>query len=654
MCKGAEKSYKIALDALKEQKKEGRVVLWGALLHNRDVLSELEEHGAVILDDQHKYDSYGSIRKNDTVIIRAHGEKEEFYKYLDEHGIDYKDGACGNVERIHRLISAKYREGYTIVIIGKGTHPEVTGSNGWCAGSAVIIESKDDMEKLPGGTDAKIFVVEQTTCARKDYDEYCALLKEKYKNSVLEIKDTICDAQENIQNSAAALAGECGTMIVIGDRGSSNTNVLKEKCKSVCPDTRLVESRACFLQDIFEPDTFNFDKDIGITGGASTPGYVIDDCKALLEFKRFYESVQIPVNGKIKEYNSLFKEGCGGILSRNIEQFIAINSSSKAKHIRAALIMLGYKITLSRNDADFNSCRRCASLAAAYEFFETSILIHDDIFDRAGARRGVQTIHSMNLQYYEAFRKNRNISIEELRHTGEAAAVCMGDLGFYFVNKMLLGAYKDDKNLHRILDYFNEVVITTIKGELLDVILPLEEQLQIPHDDPIEDLINRIYTMKTAEYTIAGPLGLGMISGGADEAQLDRMREVSLLLGVTYQIQDDMMNIFGTREQGKPVASDIAEYKMTLLYAMMRKAGNAGGVSLKKGFFKYYGKALSADELESFKDILKQSGVSDKINKMIISNYRRCRAMLNEIDFIKPADREILTGFIIYLELRSR
>lgn len=651
MCGGAERSFMQAVKNLKEHK-EKRVIIWGNLLHNKDVEKILEENGAVIFDyEKDSSCTRDKIRNDDIVIIRAHGETEEFIEYLEKRGIECEDCTCLNVQRIHEQIRKKYNEGYTIVILGSKNHPEVIGSNGWCENRGIIISEEDDVNTLPYSIGEKIFVIAQTTMNSEKFKRLSEAVSGRYRN--VEIQTSLCSAQLKIQNDSVELAKRCDAMIVIGDKKSSNTKELFRKCSEVCPGAFQIESREDFVKELFLNRRIDPGKTIGITGGASVFKSVVEDCKQFMdstkfqeigEFHDFYKTAKIKIKNRIADQNrALFSLADDTITSRIIDQFIGVNSSGKAKIIRGTLIVLGYRIAQKSKNIDYS-----IDLAAAYEFFETAILVHDDVFDQSPDRRGVKTIHERNVHFYKDYNRRNNLSGESIKSASEALAICAGDLAFYFINQVILNTYHDDKNFFRLFNYFNEVVITTIKGELLDIVLPLEEQLGIAHNGNITDHVIRIDTIKTAEYTIIGPLSLGLILGGMSRENVAEFHEFAVLLGVTFQIQDDFLNIFGTAEQGKPCGSDIAEYKMTLFYAEA-----CGNVEVKQRLLEYYGKEISDAGLREVRKILEESGIKAKVRKTVADNFEKCRTLLNQIGFLEAEEKAVLSGFISYLELRK-
>jgi 4-hydroxy-3-methylbut-2-enyl diphosphate reductase len=636
-CAGSERAYNKVIETL-EHNPGRKIVLFKRLLHNQDVDSSLGSKGVVRKDKKENFEP------EDIIIIRAHGETKETFDYLESHGFTYIDCTCQKVKRIHGNILEKYNAGYIIIIIGDKCHAEVEGSNSICNNEGIIIGKLKDIEGGIGKSfGRKIFITAQTTCNREDFQEITILIKEKYKDHQIEIDENcLCDATGRMNESSAELAARCQTVMVIGDEGSANCQNLYAVCQKACPDTRLIKSRRSLYDDIIN-GKFEINARIGITGSASTPKHTIEECKQLLEFKMFYEDAAEKIRKKVNEYNNIFLKDNNPLFQGIIEQFVAIGSSEKAKMIRGCLIALGYKTIQAQND----SYEYSIDLAALYEFFETAILIHDDIFDKAPMRRNVTTVHEkIKNSYLGGYAHQYDL----INFNALSLAVCAGDLGFYFLNQKIVDAYRKDSKLADILSYFNKIVITTIKGEMLDIALSLEERLNITHETSIKDNVLAIDTLKTAEYTTIGPFSLGMILGGADKADLEKYYELLKYLGIAFQIKDDWLNIYGLSEQGKPLCNDISEFKMTLFYSEVCKSKEN-----KRELFKYYGKDnLSQEDINAVRNIFEKSDAKKEVEKAIEAYIGKCRTLLREIKYINEKDRDILYGFILFLELRSR
>jgi (E)-4-hydroxy-3-methyl-but-2-enyl pyrophosphate reductase/ribosomal protein S1 len=256
-CFGVDKAVKTAF----EVNYDGRVVTWGELIHNSQVIDALHQKGIAAVDDTE------SLRDGDCVIIRAHGVGKSIHEALAGKNIKIMDATCPYVKRIHDIVSKEYKDGCKIIIVGDPKHPEVIGINGWCEGKALIIATEEDAEKLEPSED-KVCTVAQTTFKRQRYDKICETLKKKFA-FVLKF-DTICNATVQRQSEAFELSRKVDAMVVIGGRNSSNTQKLFEICQENCPATYLIEN-AEELPSLKQYNT------VGITAGASTPDWVIKE-----------------------------------------------------------------------------------------------------------------------------------------------------------------------------------------------------------------------------------------------------------------------------------------------------------------------------------------------------------------------------------------
>ena len=183
--------------------------------------------------------------------------------------------------------------------------------------------------------------------------------------------------------------------------------------------------------------------------------------KNLQAFTSLYKEIKNNLNLIIKDYNESLVSNSSGYLKENLEYFKDLNSEGKC--IRGFLISLGYKILKENIDYSYH-------LSLAYEVFQTSVLIHDDIIDNDNLRRGKKTIH------YSNYLKYKSLNDSEAEKTSESIALCVGDYGFFKVNEIIIKYYKDNPNFSKLFDYYNAIVLKTVEGELIDVILSFENK----------------------------------------------------------------------------------------------------------------------------------------------------------------------------------
>ena len=618
-CAGANKAIEVAYK-LKKENTNKNIYIYKEILHNPYIIKELEK------DDIKCIDNLSLLTKNDILIIRAHGEPKETYDYLEKNNIEYYDATCTNVLKVHNIAIDKQNNGYKIIIVGKKTHPEVIGTNGWINNEGIIIEKKDDYKEL--NKNDKYFIVCQTTVSHKILQELLNYMNEN--NISYEIENTICNAQKLIQTSSITLAEQMDIMFVIGGKESSNTKELFNLCNEVTKTYYFSDIKEFF--NFIKKEKYTLNTKIGFTGGASTPKDQIKEYANLLEFFIYYKSKLKEFETELKKINKTFIEKDNPIVIDAINKFINMNGDGK--FLRGCLIDLGYK--LNKND-DY-----AKTLSLAYETFETSILIHDDIIDNAHLRRNKETIHET---YKNEFKKY-NV---ENDNTNNSLALCIGDLGFFYTTELITKKYKNDKNLAKLLSYYNNIVIKTIKGEIIDVALPFIEKNDKKHTLHEEDIME-IYKLKTSWYTIVGPFVLGMILGNSKAKDMETFEKVLEPLGIAFQIKDDILGIYSSKEiLGKSVYSDIEEFKQTILYSYIKIKRN----DLLDELLKYYGRSINEEESKKVQQLFEESGAleyaTNKMNGMFNEAYSNIKSM-----DIKKYIKNILLGLILFLRLREK
>ena len=259
-----------AMDIVSQELEKGeRIYTLGPLIHNRAVVGDLEQKGVRVINGEEELERISE----GTVIIRSHGASRAVFEKLEERGIRYVDATCPFVKRIHGIVERAGFDGDRILIVGDASHPEVEGIRGWCRGEAIVVSGPEEAQDLPpcGPEDRrKLTVVAQTTIKLKNFQESVEIIKRKGYN--VSVVNTICNATGERQTEAQELAGECDAMIVIGDPQSSNTKKLFEICKKECEYTYLIQTVRDLPPKL--PETVDL---VGITAGASTPNYIIEE-----------------------------------------------------------------------------------------------------------------------------------------------------------------------------------------------------------------------------------------------------------------------------------------------------------------------------------------------------------------------------------------
>lgn len=628
-CKGSSKALKIVYDVYeRESKKENpkSIYIYKEILHNPKVIEEFKKLGIETID------SLDNLKENDIVIIRAHGEGKETYDYLESNNIEYYDATCPNVSKIHSKVEKKYKEGYEIIIIGKSTHPEVIGTNGWCNNEAIIIYDEDDFTKISKNN--KKFITCQTTFNKEKFNVLVSKIEEIFEGSIIEIDNSLCNAVKQICESSTDVSQKCDLMFVIGGENSSNTEELYKSVSAYTKSYKFSDIND-FYKSILTEDVNSYEN-IGITGGASTPVSEINNYKYLLSFILFYkEKLKELKKNQAKINNDLLYEFDNEVVKGVVRDFIDLNSDGK--YVRGTLIALGEYLSNGK-------CANYLNLAYAYEMFQTSVLIHDDIIDNAKIRRGKETIPRRIC--HKLFYKGQNKKYQEdVLKLANSIGICAGDFGFYEANKLLIKSYGKNKNFAKLMDTYNDIIIKTIKGEIIDVSLPFygKYNLLTPQEQDILD----IYHLKTSWYTIIGPFILGYILGGKDSYK--ELENTLNKIGIAFQLKDDILGIFAdSKVIGKSNVSDIEEFKQTILYSHIMNT------NYKKEFLKIYGKnKIKEKELIKVRELLVKSGSYDYAIKYLDNIYTECINDIDKLDF-NDEGKDILKGLLIYINIREK
>lgn len=263
-CFGVDRAIKLIHDELDKNKK---VCTLGPIIHNQQVVDSLAEKGVRIIDD------VGEANADETVIIRSHGVSPDVYKALKERNIDFVDATCPFVSKAHKIVSDNSTESNTVFIAGDENHPEVKAIRSYAKGKSFVFKDDKEFEKILSGDDFDKFepqiILTQTTFNEILWKKCDEIAKKLCTNP--KIFDTICKATHLRQEEAVSLAKNVNCMIVIGGRHSSNTNKLYELCSqhTLCYHIETADE----LQNL----DFSGVVSVGITAGASTPAYLIEE-----------------------------------------------------------------------------------------------------------------------------------------------------------------------------------------------------------------------------------------------------------------------------------------------------------------------------------------------------------------------------------------
>lgn len=263
-CFGVKRATQIAFKAAG---KDQQTYTLGPIIHSPQVVGKLEELGIRALK------TLDGLEQG-TIIIRSHGVEQKKIAEAQQKKLHIIDATCPFVKKAQEHVKSLSDSGYSVIVVGDADHPEVQGIVSYGGDKVHVVASGDDVKKLPKMN--KIGVVAQTT-------QSCENLRNVVSECVMRggeirVYNTICDATAVRQEEAKVLAGQVGCMLVIGGFNSANTRRLLEVCAEIQPRTYHIETSA-----EINPGWFDGVAQVGVTAGASTPKWIIDEVMNKIE-----------------------------------------------------------------------------------------------------------------------------------------------------------------------------------------------------------------------------------------------------------------------------------------------------------------------------------------------------------------------------------
>lgn len=265
-CFGVKRALEATLD--KGGDRSQPVYTLGPLIHNPQVVQELADKGITAVNNLNEIDACG------TVIIRSHGVGPGTLQEAAEKRLEIIDATCPFVKKAQQLARELYEQGYLVVVVGDKQHPEVTGIVGWTENTGIVVESPAEAENLPPAE--KYGVISQTTQPEENFEGTVGVLK----NMGAEVKayNTICHATRERQDEAVKLADKVDAMVVVGGKNSANTQKLARLCQKTGTPTYHIETA-----EELEKIDFSRVSMVGLTAGASTPDWIIEEVRRKME-----------------------------------------------------------------------------------------------------------------------------------------------------------------------------------------------------------------------------------------------------------------------------------------------------------------------------------------------------------------------------------
>ncbi len=261
-CFGVNRAVKLTYELLEQ----GRpVATLGPLIHNPQVVEDLESKGAITCD------SVDDVPDGYEVVIRSHGVGQSVYDKISTRRLAYHDATCPFVTKIHKIAARAGAEGAMLLVAGDAKHPEVQGIVGHTTGKVEVFANLAELEKLllELTQQKSIFAVAQTTFNVQSWETCKEFLKNQCTNA--KIFDTICNATWARQQEAEDLSQKCDHMVVIGGHHSSNTQKLLQVA------ARHTKAINVETADELDKDWLNGARIVGVTAGASTPSSIIEE-----------------------------------------------------------------------------------------------------------------------------------------------------------------------------------------------------------------------------------------------------------------------------------------------------------------------------------------------------------------------------------------
>jgi (E)-4-hydroxy-3-methyl-but-2-enyl pyrophosphate reductase len=258
-CFGVERAVDMVEEALSQG---GTIRSLGALIHNSQEMQRLEVKGVTTISSPNEADAHT------TAVIRAHGVTPKVQRELEASAAQVIDATCPFVTRVQHLAERAAAEGRDVVVAGNPDHPEMIGVVGYAPNNTYVVRDAGEVAGLP--VLRRPLVVSQTTLKLQTFLEVAEAVRAK-SEAEPQVINTICSATRDRQDAARALAGQVDAFYVIGGRHSSNSVKLLAVCQEQCEKSFLIETA-----DEINPEDLAGIKRVGVTAGASTPNWLID------------------------------------------------------------------------------------------------------------------------------------------------------------------------------------------------------------------------------------------------------------------------------------------------------------------------------------------------------------------------------------------
>ena len=424
-----------------------RVATLGPLIHNTQVVEDMQRRGALVAD------TVDEIPDGYEVIIRSHGVPRTIYDAIEQRKIVCHDATCPFVKKIQNIALKAEKEGAVLLVAGDKAHPEVQGIVGHTSGEVFVFNDLDELKAWKGPSDPSkpIFAVAQTTFQVTKWQESSEFLKKAYTNAL--IFDTICNATWARQQEAEDLSQQCDIIVVIGGHHSSNTQKLVQVAAK--------HTRAVTVETASElrSEWFANVKTAGVTAGASTPSSIIEEV---------LNSMSVEIND-----------------SMSFEEML---NASEEKRVHAGSIVKGIVTSISANEIQVDIGAKQTGFVKLSELTDDSsakvedlVKVGDEldlIVEKVMDQDGVIQLSRKKL----ASRKG----MEEIAKAAESGEVVEGD----------------------VTEFNKGGVVVNVKG--VRVFVPAS-QTDLPKDAELSQLLKKTVRLKISEVNKARKRVVGSI-----------------------------------------------------------------------------------------------------------------------------------------------
>lgn len=378
---------KRAIEMAEKAALEGNTASLGPLIHNQQVVDYLANKGI------EEIKSIEEVRKGQQLVVRSHGVPPEIYSEAEKKGIKIIDATCPYVQKAQRLAEKSSKDSF-VVVVGDRIHPEVIGILGWAGENSKAIESLEEAKDLPNYS--SIAVLAQTTQPKSNFS---AIIEElKNHTDKLVVHNTICSATEERQASACELSKSVDVMIVAGGRSSSNTRKLGAIC-SERTKTYLIET-ADEIQEIWLEGV----KSIGLTAGASTPDWIIE------EVYRKMSEIMEKTNEALEEEGIATVDESTAIVNTN-EDDMMDRFANELPKIYGGAIVKGTVVKITDDEVFVDIAWKSEGVIPLEELSSTKVLDINDIV-KVGDIVSAMVIKVENKEGYTVLSRKRVVEFE--------------------------------------------------------------------------------------------------------------------------------------------------------------------------------------------------------------------------------------------------